>query len=140
MSSSIRGHKGEFRLFENGQLKNIVNCTSVNVAQDSSFSRAMYVGNPVPEGDQTHEGFSGSAEFQVKDSSIEDFIDNLIANNLNGIGVSEYTFIVSESYPDGSLSSYVYFDCQWKYSRNQSGLNEKVTKRLDFQASGRVKL
>lgn len=140
MSASIRGHQGQFNLFENGKPAGIVNCTNVQINQDSSFDRSFYVGQATPEGDQSIEGFSGSADFQVKDASIEDFVDSLITNNLNGIGVSDYSFVVTENYPDGQTRSYAYFDVQWKYSRNQAGLNEKVTKRLEFQASGRVKL
>lgn len=140
MSSSIRGHQGQFKVFENGSLSNIVNVTSVDVNQDSSFSRSFYVGNPTGEGDQSQEGWSGSLECEVKDAGIDEFIDALIENNLNGIGVSDYTFLTTENYPDGTSKSYVYFDCQFKMGRRQSGLNEKVTKRLEFQASGRKAL
>ena len=137
---SIRGHKGNFKIFENGQLTNIVDLTSVDVSQDSSFQRTFYVGRPVAEGDQAIEGWSGSVEAEVKDSSIDEFIDALVTNNLNGIGVSDYTFMTTEEYGDGTRKSYVFFDCQFKMSRRQSGLNEKITKRLEFQASGRVAL
>ena len=139
-NASIRGHQGLFRVFENGALANIVNLTSVEVNQDSTFSRSFYVGNSVGEGDQSIEGFSGSVEAEVKDASIDEFIDALITNNLNGIGVSDYSFVVTENYADGSSKSYAYFDVQWKLSRRQSGLTEKVTKRLEFQAAGRVGL
>lgn len=137
---SIRGHKGQFKIFENGQLSNIVDITSVSVALDSSFSRSFYVGRPVGEGDQSIEGWSGSIELEVKDDSVDAFIDALITNNLNGIGVSDYTFLSSEEYGNGTISSYVYYDVQWKMSKNQSGLTEKMTKTLEFQASGRIKV
>lgn len=137
---SIRGHKGQFKLFENGQLANIVDITSVSVSQDSSFSRTFYVGRPLPEGDQTVEGWSGSLDLEVKDDSVDAFIDALITNNLNGIGLSDYTFLTVEEYGDGTRASYVYFDVQFKMSKNQSGLNEKLTKSLEFQASGRQRL
>jgi hypothetical protein len=100
----------------------------------------MYVGNPVPEGDQTIEGFSGSFDMEVKDNSLDTFIDGLISNNLAGIGVSDYTFISTENYADGTSSSYVYFDCQFKMSKTQGGLNAKMTKKLDFQCGGRLLL
>ena len=137
---SIRGHKGQFKIFENGQLANIVDITSVEVNQDSTFSRTNYVGRPLPEGDQAIEGWSGSLELEVKDDAVDSFIDALVTNNLNGIGVSDYTFLVVEEYGDGTRASYVYFDCQFKMSRRQSGLTEKITKRVDFQASGRQRL
>lgn len=137
---SIRGHKGQFKIFENGQLSNIVDITSVSVALDSSFSRTFYVGRPVGEGDQSVEGWSGSIELEVKDDSVDAFIDALITNNLNGIGVSDYTFLSSEEYGNGQVSSYVYYDVQWKMSKSQSGLTEKMTKSLEFQASGRIKV
>ena len=137
MSASIRGHQGQFKIFENGSLANIVDITSVDVNQDSSFSRTFYIGKPVGEGDQAIEGWSGSIELQVKDAEVDKFIDALITNNLNGIGVSDYTFVTTENYADGKVASYVYYDVQFKMSRKQSGLNEKMTKRLEFQAAGR---
>lgn len=137
---SIRGHKGQIKIFENGTPVNIVDITSVSVSQDSSFSRTFYVGKPLPEGDQTVEGWSGSCELEVKDAAVDEFIDALITNNLNGIGVSDYSFVTIEEYGDGTRASYVYFDCQWKMSKKQSGLTEKITKTLDFQASGRQRL
>lgn len=138
MSTSIRGHKGQFQMLENGRVVETFEVTNVQINQDSNFQRTFYVGNPIPEGDQSIEGFSGSCDFEVKNAVIERFIDALINNNLNGIGVSDYSFVVTEEYPDGSVSAYAYNDVQWRYSRNQSGLNEKITKRMDFQASSRV--
>lgn len=140
MAASIRGHQGQFKIFEDGALSKIVDITKVSVQQESSFMRTHYVGRPVPEGDQSIEGWSGSCDLEVKDAAVEDFMDALINNNLNGIGVSDYTFIVTENYSDGSSRSYVYYDVQWKMSREQGGGNEKVTKRLEFQAAGRLKL
>ncbi len=140
MSASIRGHSGEIKFFENGSLLGIANLTSVDINQDSSFSRSFYVGNPVGEGDQAIEGWSGSVEAEVKDDSIDLMIDGLINNNLNGIGVSDYSFISTERYADGTSASYVYFDCQFRMSKRQAGLTEKMTKRLDIQASGRLRL
>ena len=102
MSASIRGHQGQFKIFENGSLSNIVNLTSVDVNQDSSFSRANYVGNAMPEGDQSCDGWSGSLEAEVKGPEIDEFIDVLVENNLNGIGVSDYTFVTTENYADGN--------------------------------------
>lgn len=137
---SIRGHKGSFKIFENGTLTNIVDITAVSVSQDSSFSRTEYVGRPLPEGDQAIQGWSGSIDLEVKDDSVDAFIDALITNNLNGIGVSDYTFLTTEEYGNGTRASYIYFDCQFKMSKSQSGLSEKMTKKLDFQCSGRQRL
>lgn len=140
MSASIRGHQGQFKVFENGAPSNIVNLTSVDVNQDSTFMRSNYVGQSVPEGDQAIEGWSGTIEAEVKDATIDKFIDALVTNNLNGIGVSDYSFTTTELYADGSSQSYVYFDIQFKMSRKAGGLNEKITKRLEFQAASRVAL
>lgn len=140
MSASIRGHQGQFRVYENGALASIVNIKTVDVNQDSSFMRSFYVGNTEGEGDQSIEGWSGSLEVEVKDAAVDDFIDGLITNNQNGIGVSDYTFISTELYADGTSRSYVYYDAQFKMSKRQAGLNEKMTKRLEFQASGRKRL
>jgi len=140
MPPSIRGHQGLLKFFQDGAEVLIDTLTRVSVNQDSNFSRAFYVGNPVPEGDQSIEGWSGQLEMEVKNAIADEFMDALVTNNLNGIGVSEYTFNTTESYPDGTRKSYVYFDVQWRLSKDQSGLNEKVTKRLDFQASGRLSL
>lgn len=102
--------------------------------------RAHYVGQPEPEGDQTIEGWSGSVEADVKDAEIDKMIDALVTNNLNGIGVSDYSFVTTENYSDGTTQSYVYYDAQFKMSKKQSGLQEKMTKRVEFQCSGRKAL
>lgn len=140
MGASIRGHQGSLKFFENGRQLGLANCTAFEANQDSAFMRSNYVGQPEPEGDQAIEGWSGNADFEVKDSMIDDFIDALITNNLNGIGVSDYTLVLTENYPDGTTRSYVYNDVQFKLARKQQGLQAKVTKRLDFQAAGRKKL
>ncbi len=137
---TIRGHKGAFKIFENGELKNIVDITSVEINQDSTFQRSFFVGRPVGEGDQTQEGWSGSIDLEVRNAIVEDFIDALVTNNLNGIGVSDYAFTSTEEYSDGTRRTYVYSDVQWKYSRSASGLTEKITKSLEFQASFRIRL
>jgi hypothetical protein len=97
----------------------------------------MYVGNPIPEGDQTIEGWSGSLDAEVKDAVIDQLIDAVVTNNLNGVGVDDLTLVTTEFYADGSVQSYVYIDIQLKMSRNQKGLGDKITKRLDLQASFR---
>jgi hypothetical protein len=140
MSASIRGHQGQIKFFADGAAQKIVDITSVEINQKSTFMQTNYVGKAVPEGDQTFEGFEGSCECEVKDAELDKFIDALVTANLAGIGVSDYTFVTTENYPDGSTQSYVYFDCQFKVSRRQAGLNEKITKRLEFQASGRLAL
>jgi hypothetical protein len=140
MSASIRGHQGKFEIYENGQLSKIVNIKSVDVNQDSTFIKSYYVGQPIPEGDQAIEGWSGSLELEVKDSAVDDFIDALVTNNLNGIGVSDYSFIVTELYADGTQASHVYIDVQFKMGRHSAGLQEKITKKLEFQAMLRQKL
>ena len=84
---SIRGHQGQFKIFENGSLANIVDLTTVEVNQDSTFMRTMYVGRSIPEGDQAIEGWSGSSELEVRDAAVGEGIDAVVANDLNGSGV-----------------------------------------------------
>lgn len=140
MSASIRGHQGRFEIYKNGQLVKIVNIKKVAINQESTFMKSYYVGNSVPEGDQAIEGWTGNLELEVKDSAVDDFIDALTTDNLNGIGVADYTFVSTELYADGSQKAWVYTDCQFKMSKDQGGLNEKMTKKLDFQAMFRQSL
>ena len=140
MTASIRGHQGKIKIFTAGQLNDIVDILSAEVNQDSTFSRSFYVGKQIGEGDQTIEGWSGTMDLEVKGPEVDDFIDALIANNLAGVGVEEITVIMEERYPDGTIRAYVYFDMQFKMSKRQPGLTEKVTKRLEFQAAGRLPL
>jgi hypothetical protein len=98
------------------------------------------VGASVGEGDQSVEGWSGSCDFEVKSAAIDDFIDAMIAGNLAGVGLDETTLVVNENYADGQVRSYVYYDVQYKMSHKIGGLTEKVTKSLEFQASGRILL
>lgn len=137
---SIRGHQGRIKLFRNGQPAGIINVTRFEVNQDSSFSRSFYVGQQLPEGDQTVEGWSGSLDTEVKDDSIDALIDALVSSNLAGIGVDDVTMVLDELYPNGQLASYVYVDMQFKMGKSNPGQNEKITKRLEFQASFRTRL
>lgn len=139
-NSSIRGHQGQIKFYKDGSDASIVNLTSVSLNQDSSFMRSHYVGQPLPEGDQSFDGWSGSCDAEVKDSTIDDFIEALVTANLNGIGVSDYSMVSTEYYADGTSASFLYFDMQFKMSKTQPGANAKITKKLDFQASGRKKL
>jgi hypothetical protein len=140
MSASIRGHSGRIKLFKAGELQNIVDITKADVNQDSSFMRSFYVGRTQGEGDQSIEGWSGTMDLEVKDASVDDFIDAIVNNNLAGVGVEEITVIMEELYDDGTVSAYVYYDCQFKMSKSQGGLTEKMTKRLEWQASARIPL
>ncbi len=139
-SPSIRGHQGSIKVYENAADSKIINVTSFEANQDSTFMRTNYVGVAAPEGDQVIEGWSGNLDAEVKDDSIDVLIDGIVTNNLNGIGVSDYTLVLTENYPDGTTASYVYFDVQMKMGRKQEGLQSKVTKKLEFQASGRSRL
>ena len=140
MSASIKGHQSQLRITLNDGDSKIIDITGFDVSQDSNFSRSFYVGRQIGEGDQTIEGWSGSFSCEVKDASIDDLIDDIITNNLNGIGVSEIAILDTELYADGTSRSYVYFDNQFKMSKSVKGLNEKMTKGLDFQASGRIRI
>lgn len=138
--ATIRGHMGEFRILEDGQVVDIVHITKVDINQDSSMMRSNFVGNGVPMGDQSQDGWSGSLDMEVLNDKADLFIDALIAGNLAGIGVKDYAFVSTENYPDGSSASYLYTDCQFKYSRSNGGQTEKITKRLEFQASFRQRI
>ena len=140
MAASIRGHMGSIKVFKDGGNQSIVNVTKYDANQDSTFSRTFYVGKAVPEGDQTIEGWSGSIDCEVKNAEIDNLIDALVTDNLVGVGVASYSLQLEERYPDDTQAIWVFFDCQFKMGRSQGGLNEKVTKKLDFQASGRLRV
>lgn len=140
MGASIRGHMSQIKILKNGGQTEVVNITSFNVNQDSSFTRSFYVGQQYGEGDQSMDGWSGSMDAEVKDSKIDDLIDSLVTGNLNGIGVDDVTIVDTESYTDGTEVAYVYFGIQLKMSKTIGGQNAKSTKKLDWQADGRLKL
>lgn len=140
MVASIRGHQTVVKAFKNGTNVGLVTVTRFDVNQDSSFMRSNYVGQAIPEGDQDNQGWSGTMDLEVKGSEVDAMIDALVSQNLAGIGAEEVTIVDVENYGDGQTQSYVYFDCQFKMSKSQSGSQEKVTKKLDWQASGRLPL
>ena len=138
---TIRGHQAKFRLFQDGgEIGPVVHCKSVDVNQVSTFIKSYYVGAKTPVGDQSMDGWTGSCELEVGNKDVDDFIDALITDNLNGIGLSDYAFTVTDNFSDGTSQSYVYTDVQWKLGRQIRGMNEKVTQRLEFQAMSRQKV
>lgn len=140
MSASIRGHQAQVKLNKNGQTTGIVNITKFSANQDASFSRSEYVGQKFKEGDVDYSGWSGNLETEVKDKKVDELIDALVTSNLAGVGADEVTIVDTEYYPDGSSASYVYFDIQFKMSKDVGGSSAKVTKRLEWQAAGRLAL
>jgi hypothetical protein len=140
MVSSIRGHQTSVKIFSNGQPVANIPINKFSVQQDSTFSRSFYVGQIYPEGDQTQEGWSGSFDLEVKGPEVDKFIDKIVTGKINGIGGEEVILVDTEFYPDGTSSTYVYSDVQIKMSKSMGGLSEKVTKKLDWQASLRKKV
>ena len=140
MVASIRGHQAVIKAFKNGVNVGLVTVTRFDVNQDSTFMRSNYVGQAIPEGDQDNQGWSGTMDLEVKGSEVDEMIDALVSQNLAGIGAEEVTIVDTENYGDGKVSSYVYFDVQFKMSKSQGGSTEKITKKLDWQASGRLPL
>ena len=140
MTASIRGHQTSLKITKNGGDTDIVDVTRFEFNQDSTFSRTNYLGRPVAEGDQTQEGWSGSMDMEVKDETVDDMIDAMITENLAGLGIEEINILHTENYADGTTKSWVYFDMQFKMSGTNAGLTEKNTKRLEWQASGRIPL
>lgn len=139
MAASLRGHQVALKLYVNGKETARIPVTKFSFSQDSSFSRSFYVGAPTAEGDQSIEGWSGSLDVEVKDAVIDDMINSVIAGNQNGLGVDEIVIGYSEFYADGTVASYTFADVQLKMSTSVGGLGEKVTKKLDWQASVRTK-
>lgn len=135
---SIRGHQTSIKLYQDGGDLSIVNVTSIDINQESNFTKSFYVGASLPEGDQTIEGWSGTLDAEVKGPEVDELIDALVTQNLAGVGVSDYTIVHTENYSDGTTKTHVYFDVQMKMSKSARGLNEKVTKRLEWQAMGRL--
>lgn len=136
----IKGHQTEFRILEDGNIVDIIAITKFTRNQDSSFSRSNYVGQKTGKGSQTHEGWSGSIDMEVDNAKVEDFIDGLINGIKNGVGKKDYALVDTENYEDGTSRSYVYTDCQFKLSKDNGGLTENVTKKLDWQASDRQQI
>jgi hypothetical protein len=135
MTASIRGHQAVVKLFRNGLPAGQIPITKFNISQDSTFSRSFYVGQPHGEGDQSQEGWSGSFDVEVKGGEVDTLIDAMVNAKLNGVGVDEITIVDTELYADGTSQTYVYIDVQAKMSKSVGGINEKVTKKLDWQAS-----
>ena len=126
---SIRGHQARIKTFRNGQEAGVFNITRFERNQESSFLKSFYVGQPIHEGDQTIEGWTGSMDLEVKDPNVEDLIDALINANLAGIGVDEIVILEDEFYGDGSVRTYAYSDIQMRLSKTNPGQNEKITNR-----------
>lgn len=138
--STIRGHQSEVRLLKDGQLVNILHMTKFSAKMDNTMMRSRFVGQSVPMGDQSIDGWSGNAAFEVADDQIEQFIDALVTGNLAGVGVSDYSLIDTEYYADGSSASYLYTDIQWAYSKEVGSFDTKTTKSMDWQASFRQRI
>jgi len=136
---SIKGHQISIEFFQDGKKVVIDTITNVTVNQDSNFTRSQYVGNPIPEGDQTFSGWSGSFDLEVKGPELDELMEAITSQNYNGVGISDLAILETENYSDGRTASFLHMDTQLKLSKTGQG-NQKVTKRLDFQSSFRKKI
>lgn len=137
---TIRGHQTQIRILEDGNVSNIIEITKFTSKMDNTFMRSRFVGNPIPQGDQSIDGWSGNAALEVSNDTVEKFIDALVTNNLSGIGVKDYALVDTEMYDDGTSASYLYSDVQWALSKEAGSFDTKVTKSLDWQASYRQRI
>ena len=137
MGVSIRGNNYRIDVLIDGKEFTIDSITNVSINQDSTFTRSQYVGQGITEGDQTHEGWSGSLDMEVKSAIAEIIIDAITAGVINGVGAPKVAFVETELYTDGTSASYMYGDVQLKISKTVGGQATKTTKKLDIQAAYR---
>jgi len=133
---SIKSHQYTLELFVDGEKRLIDTITNVSINQDSDFSRSQFVGNPIPEGDQTFNGWSGSLDMEVKNAIVSRMMEAITTQNYNGVGISDVSLLETENYSDGTNATFLHIDTQLKVSKSAQG-NQKMTKRLDFQSSFR---
>ncbi len=139
-SPGINGQSGVFQLFKDGKKIFVDTVTRVSVNQEVNTNRHFYVGNPIPQIDQQMLGWTGSFEMHVNNAIIEEFMDEIITATMNGIGLPEHAFMLTELYANGSRSGYYYTQCYFKMNREQAGADQKITKTLEFQAAMRTKM
>lgn len=137
---TIQGRDTQIRLFRNGSIVDIVEILSFSMKQDADFKRSEYLGNTETVGDITHKGWSGDFSAESKDSKIDDLIDALIDENLGRLNVDDITIQDTENYRDGTKSAWVYYGIQLKYSKDASSRDEKVKKKVEWQADSRKKI
>lgn len=136
---SIKSHQYSLEFFRGGKKVIINTITNVSINQDSDFSRSTYVGNPVPEGDQTFNGHSGSFDLEVKGPELDDLMEAVTTQNYNGVGIDDVALLETENYSDGRVSTWLHQDVQLKMSKSAQG-NTKMTKRIDFQSAFKKKI
>ena len=139
-AKTIQGRDTQIRLFRNGGLVNLIELTQFDAKQDADFKRSEYLGNTGTTGDVVHKGWSGSFECETKDSTIDDLIDALIEENLGRLNIDDMTIQDTENYRDGTKSAWVYYGVQLKYSKTASSRDEKVKKKIEWQADSRKKI
>jgi uncharacterized protein YkvS len=137
---AIQGRDTQIRLFKNGSLTEIVEINNFNMKQDADFKRSEYLGYTDTIGDISHKGWSGDFECEVTNSKIDDLIDALIEENLNRLDIDEITIMDVENYRDGTKSGWLYYGIQLKYSKAASNRDEKVKKKIEWQADRRKKV
>lgn len=137
MAASIRGDKGHVRILKNGEIVSWFELTSFDVQEDSQNTESYYVGRKKPETDKNQMGWSGSMAGEVKNAEVDLLIQE-INDALNaGVQPPQINLVLVEEYPDGgNASTHVFTDVQLVYaSRHQGGVQEKITKSLNFRAA-----
>lgn len=139
-AKTIQGRDTQIRLFRNGALIDIVEITQFESKEDADFKRSEYLGNTGTVGDTTFKGWSGSMEAETKNATIDDLIDALIEENLGRLNVDDITIQDTENYRDGTKAAWVYYGIQLKYSKNAANRDDKVKKKIEWQADSRKRI
>ena len=137
---TIRGNSAQIRTIRNGEVINVGPITNFQSSMDSEFFRTFGVGDSVGKSDQAINGWTGRFDLELDNPGLSDFINDMVTENLNGVGLSDYVIVQTFFYSDGQSRSFAFTDCVFRYSENVPTNQGKITASVDFQASRRTEV
>lgn len=137
MAASIRGEKGLVRILKNGEIVSWFELTGFDCQEDSQTTESYYIGRKKPETDKFQMGWSGTLTGEVKNAEIDLLVQEINDALNSGVQPPQISIVLVEQYPDTqSSSTHVFTDVQIVYAnRRQSGVQEKISKTINFRAA-----
>jgi len=138
-----RGSDKQFRFYKarTGELVRTINPTSCSINLDSNVERQKRLGTRIKPVRQTVDGHSGSATFEIEGPVMQDIIDDIISNYLDGLSEYKVELFEREYYPaTGTSRSYRYPGACFTVNTDNPETDSPSTVTVNFTTEPRIRI
>lgn len=142
MGDISRGQDYQLRLFDaEGELVRTIQPNDMTFGVDENRERQQRCGTRKQTPRQTVAGHSGTATFEREDFTLDDMVDAMIQNYLNGTPIDRIDIIQTIYIPEiGASRSYRYPNALFGWNDNAGGQTDPVSLTLEWTSEHREEI